>query len=364
MRNKPGVTVTELATDWLRLAMYFFHPIQTCAQQIYHTALPMSPTSSRLHPIHRIGTSGGQLSHLTTFCGVPHHWGSILTTITVKLGRITCISAFSEKIAIACEGVLNIYDAVTFVLEQTLHAPQPITQTQGSGDGSILYLRHPRSVTLWDVQTGGLVDSLTVESWVKDIAVSPMGDRIACNSYNHLSLLNIRTRVVEVFETYQPLVCLRWLPLGQLLVATEDSIYLLDSATGNRLGSFDVPGRVWGVVDLENDGFFVVYSWVRERNQVYLTAQLSKGQEFWESQKPNYHTLDLSEGQLPKSLEQLLVFSTRAGKVIACITPPQGVQVLDVSDPDVQSNGGSYIRYCAFLHCVLAASEHETGISD
>jgi hypothetical protein len=38
----------DLATDCLRLSMHFFHPIQQCAQQVYHTALPLSPTSSLL----------------------------------------------------------------------------------------------------------------------------------------------------------------------------------------------------------------------------------------------------------------------------------------------------------------------------
>ena len=29
-------TLYDLATDCLRLSMHFFHPIQQCAQQIYH----------------------------------------------------------------------------------------------------------------------------------------------------------------------------------------------------------------------------------------------------------------------------------------------------------------------------------------
>ena len=39
----------DLATDCLQLSMHFFHPIQQCAQQVYHTAVPLSPTSSWLH---------------------------------------------------------------------------------------------------------------------------------------------------------------------------------------------------------------------------------------------------------------------------------------------------------------------------
>jgi WD40 repeat protein len=48
--------------------------------------------------------------------------------------------------------------------------------------GPPLFFAHPFSVTMWDVQTGGLIHTFTTQSEIKDIAVSTSGDYIACGS--------------------------------------------------------------------------------------------------------------------------------------------------------------------------------------
>ena len=82
----------NLATDCLRLSMHFFHPIQQCAQQVYHTALPLSPTSSQLHVLWLQNIIYNQLSSVTGFSGAPHSWSSLLRTIGVRPRELTCIA--------------------------------------------------------------------------------------------------------------------------------------------------------------------------------------------------------------------------------------------------------------------------------
>jgi hypothetical protein len=48
-----------------------------------------------------------------------------------------------QRIIAACEDIVNVYDAVTFVLQQSLHTPETVTKIQGSPDGSICFLPIP-----------------------------------------------------------------------------------------------------------------------------------------------------------------------------------------------------------------------------
>ena len=88
--------LTALARDCLRFSMHFFHPIQQCAQQLYHAALPLSPTSSHLHNSCLQSVIDNQLCHITTFSGAPDEWGLLLRTIDVRPGRLTCIATSAQ----------------------------------------------------------------------------------------------------------------------------------------------------------------------------------------------------------------------------------------------------------------------------
>jgi WD40 repeat protein len=160
----------DLATDCLRLSMHFFQPIQQCAQQVYHTALPLSPTSSQLRNSCLQSVADDHLSRVTAFSGAPDTWGLLLRTINVRPRQLTCIATSAQRIVAACEDVVDIYDAVTFVLRQSLRAPETVTKILGSPDGSTLFFAHSYSVTMWDVQTGGLTHTFTTQSEITDVA--------------------------------------------------------------------------------------------------------------------------------------------------------------------------------------------------
>lgn len=239
----------SLAEEYLRLTMYFFHPIQQCAQQIYHTALPLLPLTSQLHSVHRRRTADGRICRVHAFIGAPPQWGLLLTTIDVRPNRLTCIAAFAQKIVVACEDIVNIYDAVTFVLEQSLRAPQPVTKIQESEDGSILHFGHSSSVTSWDSQTGGFIDTFTTQSEILDMVVSPTGDHVACGlSDNSAVYWNLRTKEEGSFESDRPLVTVRWLSPTKLVVAAQDSIHIVDVATDETTDTFPFPDPVWCAV--------------------------------------------------------------------------------------------------------------------
>ena len=334
-RAKTETIVTapyDLATDCLRLSMHFFHPIQQSAQQIYDSALPLSPTSSHLHKLYLQNVIDNQLSHVTAYSGAPDTWGSLLRTIDVRPKQLTCISTSPQRIIAVCEDIVNIYDAITFVLRQSLDAPEAVTKIQTSPDGTFLFFAHSTSVTMWDVQTGGLVCTFETKSKTNDIAASTT--HIACGSSDgSVSFWNIHTKKGKGFETGQPVVTIYWLSPQRLAVATQITLYIYDITSGETLGRFSVPGHVWGMVYLEDEDAFLVgssqqSSGVDQEEPCFIRCILPK------SEPEHIGVLCwkfLNLEQSPPFSRKLLSPTLVDGDQIACIIPPNGVQVFSAS---------------------------------
>jgi WD40 repeat protein len=333
-------SLCDLATDCLRFLTYFFYPIQQCAQQVYYTALPLSPTSSHLRKSCLRSVAGNQLSHVTAFLGAPDAWGLLLRTINVRPRRLTCIATSAQRIVAACEDIVNIYDAVTFVLQQSLRAPKAVTKIQGSPDESTLFFAHPRSLTIWDVQTGGITRTFTTRSKITDIAVSPTGDRIACGSSDgSVKFLNIHTKGEgKGFGNKQPIVALLWLSPLILAAATRGTVYIYDIGVGGTLGSFSIPGRVWGLVHSPlSTGEFLVGTAQSDKgtswNSTFLRITPSKSGRAFQRRE----TDPLFTWPLTRPGEELLNPMLASG-VITCITSPRGVRSFNTESRDPMGN--------------------------
>jgi WD40 repeat protein len=324
------------AVDLLSLSMYFFHPIQQCAQQVYYTALPLSPTSSRIcdDPFQCI--TDNRLSRITpritAFLGAPNKWGLLLRTIDVRPRQLTCIATSAQRIIAACEDIVNIYDAVTFVLRQSLRTPETVTKVQGAPDGSTLFFAHPYSVTMWDLQTGGLTHTFSTQSEITNIAVSMTGGHIACGSSDgSVTFWDTHTKVEgEGFGNGQPVVTICWLSPLKLAVATQRVVFIRDISIGETSASFSIPGRVWGMI----------YSPSLDRSKLLVGASQPDKKTGRSSAFLTVITFDLERvsGAQPQELlytqpltrpGEELSNPALADKVIACITPPRGVQSFD-----------------------------------
>jgi hypothetical protein len=327
---KALTTSLDLAADCLRLSMHFFHPIQQCAQQIYHTALPLSPTSSQLRNSCLQSVGDNHPSRVTAFSGAPDTWGFLLRTINIRLRQLTCITTSARRIVAACEDVVDIYDAVTFVIQQSLRAPETVTKILDSPDGSTLFFAHSYSVTMWDVQTGGLTHSFTTRSEITDIGVSTTGDHIACGSSDGpVAFWNIRTKEEgKGFGNGQPVVAIHWVSPQELAVGTHGSVYTHNIATGKSLKNLRIFGRLQGMI----------YSPMGEGEFLVGTSQPGKGanQELCPLEiirKTAGLPWKLSRRTIierpPQMNIGLLQRPTLVGEEIAWITSPSGVQLLD-----------------------------------
>ena len=274
----------------------------------------------------------------------------------------------------ACGDTVNIYDAATFVLRQSLSTPGTVRKIQSSPDGSILFFAHSISITMWDVQTGGLIHTFTVQSEISDIAVSPVGTHIACGSSDgSVTFWETYTKEEgEGFGNGQPVVTINWLSPQELAVATQGSIHVYDFDVGGISSSFSIPNQVWGMVysvdkdvdiGLNEDGGgnegksvpkgrFMVGTLLSDKGglvgqqqscflmitkppkmHIPLLQQLSVYLgHTWGPQGPR-SPLNPSPVYLGQLLNPTLVY-----KEIACITPPSGVQSFNIRSYDWTNN--------------------------
>jgi len=327
--------------------MHFFHPIQQCAQQIYHTALPLSPTSSCLQNSYLQSITDDQLPHVTAFIGAPRTWGLLLRTIDTRPRELTCITTSGQGIIAACGDIVNIYDAVTGVLQQSLSASEPVTKIQASPDGSTLFFAHSSSVTMWDVQTGGLIRTFTTKYEVNDIAVSKSGSCIACSLSNGcVRLWNTCTKEERTgFWVNQLIVAICWLSPQKLAVTTQNSLYIYTVTTAKILDIISIPDPVWGMVYFADKDEFLVG-----------TSELEGGKElcsFWPilNQCPEPLKKRLSKTHRGRSVRREICWEKRSpthpgqlmhptlvGKEVACITLPMGVRTFNTSSYDWTNN--------------------------
>ena len=221
---------------------------------------------------------------------------------------------------------MNIYDAVTFVLQQSLSTPEAVVKIQGSPDGAILFFAHSFSVTMWDVQTGGLIHTFTTKSEISNIAVSTVGDYIACGLSNgSVAFWDIHTKEEgKGFGDGQSVMTIYWISPVELVVATQRSLYIHNITIGKTPDGFSIPDQVWGMVYLGDEGKFLVGTSQLglgvDQGRCFLTTVESKqvcASGLQESDPP----LRRSPVYIGQLSSPILV-----GDEIACITPPSGVQ--------------------------------------
>jgi len=189
---------------------------------------------------------------IARFYGRPDNWGNIIRTIKGTLGRFTCMTTIGHRIAAACnDGTVAIYDSVTGVLRLSLSPEHPVEAVTDSPDGSVLFCTHRRnhSITLWDIQTGGLIHTFTLKSQVNDTAISMKGRYLACGlSDGSVHFWEVANRVeYPAFGDGFPVMHLRWLaPEEQLVVVNLASLRIFDVVTGTVLYTLRIPDQVCG----------------------------------------------------------------------------------------------------------------------
>ena len=190
---------------------------------------------------------------VTDFYGGPNAWDATMRTIEASSGRFTCMASSGHRIAAACEdGSVGVYDSVTGALRLSLNPGGPVLAVRGSPDGSMLFCAHQGPlITVWDIQTGGLIHTFAMESQAENIAICSMGRYLACGlSDGTVKIWEVESKTeISTPGSGLPVTHLCWLEPGEQLVVARGSSAQIWDVVGRRvLRSFTVQGRICGVV--------------------------------------------------------------------------------------------------------------------
>ena len=163
------------------------------------------------------------------------------------------MTIFSHWIAAASDdGIVGVYDSVTGAPRLILNPQNPVRTIRGSPDGSLLFCAHEGpSITLWDIQTGGLIHTFVLKSKPKAIAISFAGCYLACGlpdgSVKVWEVANKREG--GIVESGSSVVDLCWVEPEQLLaVGRVKSMEMWDAVAGKVVRRFAVKLPIRGMV--------------------------------------------------------------------------------------------------------------------
>ena len=131
----------------------------------------------------------------------------------------------TTKIAGACDdGTVRIYDSVTGVLRVSLRPEFPVLEMTGVPDGSLLICTHNRQpfITLWDIQTGGLIHTFVVEEGAQHTTVSLDGRYLACESQYTVDVWETASRMqnpIPLEQVQGNIPC--WLAPEELIMVVD-----------------------------------------------------------------------------------------------------------------------------------------------
>ena len=229
------------------------------------------------------------------------------------------MTTFSHRIASASgDGTVGIYDSVTGALRLSLSSANPVRAIKGSPDGSILFCAHKGpSITVWDIQTGGLVHTFVLETQAEDIAVSLTGRYLACGlSGGAVKVWQVANNTeVAAFESGLSHTHVCWLGPGEkLVIANEASVRVWDVITRKTLRIFTLNGSVRGVVFAQRLNKFVILGTSKVGSTISVVDPQT-GTSFTETTAKRLSCLAFSQNT----------------KELICGTNDSGLQLFDIS---------------------------------
>ena len=184
---------SQWANDSQHLLLEHFDIIQNSPFHIYHSAIPLFPSSSLLHKCYNAEPS----AMVKVVKGLPTEWG--VCSRTVFLDSITwTLSHHNSSIAIGSNsGDIIILDSTTGTQRAALSGhTNTISCVEFSSDGTFLVSgSSDGTIKLWDIQTGGVVRTFSGRTkQVQYISISVDCTKIVSGSHDYtMCLWDIQT---------------------------------------------------------------------------------------------------------------------------------------------------------------------------
>ena len=237
------------ANDSQKFILDHFDTIKSSPSHIYHSALPLCPSSSWLQKCYGVEFS----PEVRVVKGVPAGWGKCSRTVSLD-GRTRCLSCWNKTIAVGLDHRnIIILDAITGSQIATFsgHADEVSCLVFSSDGRSLVSGSDDKTVKLWDMQTGGVVKTFSGHThWIHSVSISPDSAMIASGSYDKsICLWNIHTgKCYCIIEQEDMVSCVRFSP--------TDPQHLL-SVCNQKVWQWDINGHQTGPT---YDGHSVAFS--------------------------------------------------------------------------------------------------------
>ena len=225
---------SQWTNDTQRFLLEHFDTICTSPSHIYHSALPLSPSSSWLHKYYSAEPS----FTVKVVKGPSAEWGMCSRTVLMD-SSLEAFSYWNKTIALGSNlGDIIILNAVTGIQTAVLSGhTDPVRDVVFSPDGaSLVSGGYDRTVKLWDLQTGGAVKTfLGHTDWVSSVSVSADLTTIASGSTDS----TIRLWDIQTGECHQTIE--QWI-VRDVCFSPKNSQYLI-SVSGNQVWQWNTNGN-------------------------------------------------------------------------------------------------------------------------
>ena len=175
--------VCKWADDSQRLILEHFDMISNSPSEIYHSALPFSPSLSWLREYYSLEFS----QEVRVVKGLQAKWG--ICSRTVSLDGPQALACWKDLVAVGLgSGDIIILDAITGVCMFILSCHTDwVISLAFSLDGIFLISgSNDTTVNLWDIQTGGVIKTFSDHTgWIWSVSISLDCTVIASGSDDH-----------------------------------------------------------------------------------------------------------------------------------------------------------------------------------
>ena len=174
--------------------------IRDSPSHIYHSALPLSPSSSWLRGCYEAEAAG----EVKVLMGLPERWDTCSRTIHFECPP-KAFAHCGDTIAVGVGSDVVLLDAITGIRKSVLSShTDEILSLASSLDGTLLVSRSNANVNLWDVQTGGVIKTFGRDTSITSACISPDGTAIALGTEDGaIRFWDIQTGKSRSIETHQ-----------------------------------------------------------------------------------------------------------------------------------------------------------------
>jgi WD40 repeat protein len=227
----------EWVHDSQRFLLEFFDTIHNSPSQIYHYALPFSPSTSWLYKSYTVEFS----QEAKVVKGLPAGWGTC--SRTVELGYPCALACWEDTVAVGLgSGGIFLLDSITGGQVAVLsgHADGRVISLAFLPDGtSLVSGSTDNTLKHWDIQTGGVVKTFHGHNnWVSSTSISSDCITIASGSSDKtIRLWNIWTgECHHIIEQQKGVDCVSFSPTNpQRFISVSGGIVQQWDISGHQI---------------------------------------------------------------------------------------------------------------------------------